>query len=197
MSHTSNETQSSNSLWEGNLAVNIKGGSKKEESTDKRGNVLLVNAIWDYASKEDAARIELFMIYSALCCRDGRNLLKTPDNYDRIKEQLRLECVQKNLLNIENFEEGYPFDKDGNLVCCISGNEITSKHILGNIKEDTIQACHITGKSESDVFISDGKIQTSFRPYNIAWGFEFWNRAQNNLTIKEFKQKLTKCPRFQ
>jgi hypothetical protein len=196
MKHTSTQTQSSNSLWEGNLSVDIKGGSKKTESTYKTGNALLVNAIWDYASKEDTESIEVFMIYSALCCKDGYKLLKNPEDYEKIKEQIRVECLEKNLLNIEDFGEGCPFDKDGNLVCCISGDEIKADDIFGKNEGYTVQACHITAKSESNVFIKNEKIQTSFRPYNIAWGYEFWNRAQNNLDIKDFKEKVMKCARF-
>ena len=195
MKHTSTATRSSNSLWEGNLSADIKGGSNK--TVYNVGNCLLVNAIWDYASKYDTDCVELFMMYSALCSKDARSLLKNPEDFEKIKEQLRIECIQNDLLNIEDFGEGCPFDKDGNLVCCISGNEITSEHLLGDIEEDKIEACHIDAKSESDIFIKDGKIQTSFRPYNIAWGFEFWNRAQKNYSIKNFKEKLSRCPRFQ
>jgi hypothetical protein len=195
MKHTSTEKISSNSRWGGNLSADIKGGSNK--TVYNVGNCLLVNGIWDYASKEDTDNIELVMIYSALCCKNAHKLLKDESQLEKIKKEFKDECEEKNLLSIEKFEEGCPFDDHGNLVCCISGNEITAEHLLGDIEEDKIEACHIDAKSESNVFINDGKIQTSFRPYNIAWGFEFWNRAQKNYSIKRFKEKLSRCPRFQ
>jgi hypothetical protein len=195
MKHTSTKKISSNSQWGGNLSADIKGGSNK--TVYNVGNCLLVNGIWDYASKEDTDNIELLLIYSALCSKNADKLLKDESQLEKIKKEFKDECEEKNLLSIEKFEEGCPFDHHGNLVCCISGNEITAEHLLGDIEEDKIEACHIDAKSESNVFINDGKVQTSFRPYNIAWGFEFWNRAQKNYSIKKFKEKLSRCPRFQ
>lgn len=179
----------SNSHWEGHYAIVAKGGNNKLNVNE--GNIPLGNPIYDYADDYTSESIEYHMIYMMLCSENAKILLNDESKFEQVKEMYRVECEKRGLLDFEKFAPSTPIDEDGNLRCCVLNNPIKAEHFfLPSTHDDAVEYCHIESKNESYIEIVDGRIQTIFRPYNIAWGHRWANRGQNEMSIVEFRSKI-------
>jgi hypothetical protein len=196
MIHSTKDGISSNCNWKGHYAVNMKGGIVAGIA---EGLIPLGNPIYDYASNYVQDSIKYQMIFMMLCCKDAKKLLKNEENFEKVKEDYKQKCQSRQLLDFEKFGIANPFNKNGFLQCCISGDELTAEDFLNlSDKEQHAQYCHISPKSYSDVQILNNEIFTTFRPYNIAWGKAYANRWQGDRSVKELRENITRLSiRFQ
>lgn len=185
----SHKGANSNTHWEGHYAIVAKGGSNKVNICE--GNIPLGNPIYDYADEYTSESIEYQMVYMMLCSENAKILLNDESNFDEVKEFYRQECEKRGLLQFEKFAPSTPIDEHGNLRCCVLNNAITAdQFFLPSTHDDAIEYCHIEAKSDSYAEIVDGRIQTTFRPYNIAWGHRWANRGQNEMSIMTYRDKI-------
>lgn len=185
----SHKGANSNTNWEGHYAIVAKGGNNKLNVCE--GNIPLGNPIYDYADSYISESIEYQMVYMMLCSENAQILLKDQTKFDEIKEICRQECEKRGTLNFECFAPCTPIDSDGNLRCCVLNNRIKAEQFfLLPTDKYSVQYCHIESKSDDYIEIVDNRVQTTFRPYNIAWGHQWANRGQNEMTIQEFRDMI-------
>lgn len=185
----SHKGPNSNSHWEGHYAIVAKGGNNTLNICE--GKIPLGNPIYDYADNYTSESIEYQMVYMMLCSENAKILLEDQTKFDEVKEMYRQECEKRGLLHFEKFAPSTPIDENGNLRCCVLNNRITAEQFLLPSKhDDTIEYCHIEAKSDSYAEIVDGRIQTTFRPYNIAWGHRWANHGQIEMPIMTYRDKI-------
>jgi hypothetical protein len=191
MIHQSQKIGDSNTYWCGHYAINISGGNT--ESNIRIGNMPLGIPIYEYGSEEISESIELFLVYSMLCAENAKILLKNPLEFEFVRDYYKHECEKRGLLDNSKWVDAQPFDEYGNLQCCLSFEKINANDFLRNsLDANSIQYCHISAKSESDVSIIDGVIHTTFRPFNTAWGKKWANMAQGDSSVCEYHDRTLK-----
>lgn len=185
----SHKGSNSNTHWEGHYAIVAKGGNNKVNICE--GKIPLGNPIYDYADQYTSESVEFQMVYMMLCSENAKILLKDQTKFDEVKEMYRQECEKRGLLQFEKFAPSTPIDEQGNLRCCVLNIMIKAEQFLYESTHNlVIEHCHIEAKSDSYAEIVDGRIQTTFRPYNIAWGHRWANRGQNEMTITIYRDMI-------
>lgn len=192
MKHQSQSAGDSNTYWCGHYAIDISGGNTA--SNMRFGNIPLGIPIYEHTSSEYAIEsIELFLIYSMLCAYNAKILLKNPLEFDLVRDYYKQECEKRGLLDESKWIDAQIFDEYGNLQCFLSFEKISADDFLrDHLDNNSINHCHISAKSESDVSITDGVIYTTFRPFNTAWGKKGPNMAQGDLSVREYHDRLLK-----
>lgn len=180
MTHRSTATTSSNAFWTGHYSYRLKGGSE----TIGEGMIPLGNDIYDFATKETVLQVFSQLVFMMLHSENPEKLVL---NDADIEEMKTFHSAQIGGLDIKKYGVTVPFDAEtGALICYTSTRPIRSEQFLTNTGSDRIELCHIRPKSELDVRIVNGKIETSFSPYNLVWGISRYNVAMQTTSEEEF-----------
>jgi hypothetical protein len=192
MKHQSQSVGDSNTYWCGHYAIDISGGNTA--SNMRFGNIPLGIPIYEHTSSEYTLQsIEMFLIYSMLCAHNAKILLKNPLEFELVRDYYKEECEKRGLLDESKWIDAQIFDENGNLECFLACEKITADDFLrDNSDDDSIQHCHLSAKSESDISIVDGVIYTTFRPFNTAWGKKWANMAQGDSSVREYHDRTRK-----
>ena len=182
--HASRDDTSSNTFWSGHYCIHIKGGGK----TICEGDIELGNDIYDFATQETVDIIECQLVSMMLKSTNPELLLKNPDDFQTVKQFYDENTAG---FDIKKYGIGNPLDSEGKLHCCLLRNKITSEQFLTNSGDFRIELCHLSAKEYTDIEIVNGKIETCFRPYNLAWGIALNNRMQGTMTIQQFRDYIT------